>query len=219
MFSIPQTLIVQMVTLILLASGWFQSWSRLVRPSLRMYICWFFGLQLVASFFTVNLSPGIGANLGGLLAPALFALFFSHDVRGFLYPASAILLNTVTLLFVREFIRYSPVFWIMDEAWGVAMLAVLLSFATGRQPAERWLFLTGSLLLSEMAFLSLHAGQLGVFIVADGWFQRLWWCAFWVGTTGSALFHYLLHVNLRFNRKYSFPALALLRKATLRKPL
>ncbi len=217
MFSMPQTLLIQMVFLILLASGWFQSWTQLVRPSLRMHLCRFFVLQMVASFMTVTLIPGVSVNIGGLMTPVFFALFFSHEWRGLFYPLSAILLTTVTILFIREFIRYSPVFWIMDEAWGVAMLTVLLAFSTGRQPVERWLILTGGLLFSEVAFFILHADQLESFIVAGEWFQRLWWCTFWMGAAGNALSHYLRRFLFHFRRKYRFPAMMLIRKAIPRK--
>ena len=191
LWSMPQTLLAQLIFFILVVSGWFRSWTLLIRPIPHVPLWILILLQIAASFFIWPISPHGTLYVGGLLLPLLLVLFFSHHWRGWWYPLSATLLLTSVLLFVREFIRYNPVFWVMDEAWGISIIALILAFTLGRSPGESWLFLTIGVALTEAGFLMLHAKQYAQLNIADPWFQGLCWRVLWLGAVATAIWQFV----------------------------
>lgn len=187
MWSLPQTFLAQTVFIILVMTGWFRAWTGLIRPMRRFPLWLFFCFQLAASFIVLPVGAQGSLYVGGLLLPLFLVLFFSHHWHGIWYPFASIAFLTAILLFVREYIRYNPVFWIVDEAWGISLLALVLAFAVGRHLGESWLVLTVGLSMTEAGFLALHAAQFDHLEIAGPWFQGLWWRTLWMGAAATAL--------------------------------
>jgi len=190
LWTMPNTLMAQVVFLILIMTGWFQSWTQLLRPLPGLPLWRFFCLQLVTSFVVLPFGTRFSLYVGGLLLPLSLVVLLAHHRNGFWYPFSAAVFLTSILLFIREFIRYSPVFWIMDEAWGVSLMALALAFAVGRHIGESWLLLTVSLTAAEAGFLLLHWAQWEHLDVGGPWFQGVWWRTLWLGAVATGLWQW-----------------------------
>lgn len=216
MWTLPQTFLAQLVFFILVMTGWFQAWANLVRPIRWIPLWLFFCLEIMGSFIVLPLGEKGTLYVGGLLLPLFLVLFFSHHWYGLWYPVTSIVLLTAVLLFIREFIRYSPVFWIMDEAWGISLLALVLAFAVGRHLGESWLVLTFGLTLTEAGFLILHAMHLQHVEIGGPWFQGLWWRTLWLGAVATALWQTVPPLLKNYVGARWLAAL-LLRKAAYRK--
>lgn len=216
MWSLPQTFLPQLVFYILVMTGWFRSWVRLIRPlpRLPLWLCFF--LLLMSSFLVLPLGAKTSLYVGGLLLPLLMVLFFSHHWHGLWYPLSATVFLATVLLFIREWIRYSPVFWILDEAWGISLIGLALALCIGRHLGESWLMLSIGMPLTEAGFLLLHMAQWEQIDIAGPWFQDVWWRTLWMGAMATAGWDVLV-LRMRRAEKQLRLFYVGMRRATFRK--